>query len=304
MAQALFKSWFVDFDPVIDNTIQAGNPIPEELQARAEKRRRVIAGDVIAREERPKQSPDVIAGNVIASDEGARQSYTSLKPLLHTNPSLAAKFPASFVFNETLGKWIPEGWEVRTIKEFGKVVCGKTPSKSNPDFYGGSIPFVKIPNMHNEVFVLSTDEYLTEKGSESQANKLIPPGSISVSCIATVGKVIITNQPCHTNQQINSVVPNELIYRYFLYFTMLNLERHFHDLASAGSTTLNMNTSTFSNISILFPSKEVLSEFHKLVFPKFSKILQNQMEKETLTNLRDRLLPELISGRVRVNKQV
>lgn len=49
MAQALFKSWFVDFDPVIDNALAQGNEIPEKLQARAEKRRHVIAGTVIER---------------------------------------------------------------------------------------------------------------------------------------------------------------------------------------------------------------------------------------------------------------
>lgn len=283
MAQALFKSWFVDFDPVMDNLLAAGNPIPDELEAMAEKRR------VIANRE---------------ARSGKQSHHLSSKRLIDTNPSLAAKFPSSFVFNEVLGKWVPEGWEANKIKEFGNVVCGKTPSKSNPEYYGGEIPFVKIPNMHNEVYVLKTDEYLSEDGSDSQSKKLLPEGSISVSCIATVGKVIITTRPCHTNQQINSIVPDDSISRHFLYFNMLNLNKHFHDLASAGSTTLNLNTSTFSNISILNPKEEVLKIFDRLVMRKFSKILLNQKESQTLIQLRDRLLPELISGRVRVPMEI
>ena len=73
MAQALFKSWFVDFDPVIDNALAAGNPIPEPLAQRAETRRQAIANGTANRES-------------------------------------AQAFPASFSFTEELG-WIPEGWE-------------------------------------------------------------------------------------------------------------------------------------------------------------------------------------------------
>ena len=74
MAQALFKSWFVDFDPVIDNALAAGNPIPAELADRAEVRRAALADGTANRE--------------------------AAKP-----------FPAAFQQTEELG-WIPEGWEV------------------------------------------------------------------------------------------------------------------------------------------------------------------------------------------------
>jgi type I restriction enzyme S subunit len=73
MAQALFKSWFVDFDPVIDNALAADNPIPEPLAQRAETRRQALANGTANRE-------------------------------------TAQAFPASFRFTEQLG-WIPEGWE-------------------------------------------------------------------------------------------------------------------------------------------------------------------------------------------------
>ncbi|PLX91480.1 MAG: restriction endonuclease subunit S [Desulfuromonas sp.] len=80
MAQALFKSWFVDFDPVIDNALAAGNPIPDELQARAENR--AALGD-------------------------------KRKPLPE---AMQQQFPSSFVFSEEMG-WIPEGWEVGTLED-------------------------------------------------------------------------------------------------------------------------------------------------------------------------------------------
>jgi type I restriction enzyme S subunit len=261
MVQTLFKSWFVNFDPVIDNALKAGNPIPDSLKTQAEKRK------------------------------------TTRSTLPKTTQNL---FPNRFVFNDKLKKWIPEGWEVKNLGKVGKVVCGKTPSKSKKEYYGGNTLFVKIPNMHNEVYVLETNEYLTELGSKSQLNKRIPRGSIAVSCIATVGKVVLIDKESHTNQQINSIIPNQSYYQYYLYFLMLSLNGHFHSLASSGSATLNMNTSTFSDIEITMPSNHILKTYDKQVKSNFETILFNQKQTQTLTKLRDTLLPKLISGKIQV----
>ena len=83
MAQALFKSWFVDFDPVIDNALAAGNPIPDELAPRAEVRKKALAN-------------------------GTTQQGSLDHPTLSDPKAL---FPAAFEFNDELG-WIPEGWNV------------------------------------------------------------------------------------------------------------------------------------------------------------------------------------------------
>jgi type I restriction enzyme S subunit len=100
IAQTIFKSWFVDFDPVIDNALKAGKPIPDELEERAARRRVVIAR---ARAEgRPAGLPDY----------------------------LARLFPDEFEESE-LG-WIPRGWRVRTLKEMVCVTSGKRP-KSRSD---------------------------------------------------------------------------------------------------------------------------------------------------------------------------
>ncbi len=197
---------------------------------------------------------------------------------------------------------IPKGWEVQSINDFGKVVCGKTPSKKDPDNFTqiGGYPFIKIPEMHGNVFLTETVERVSEKGNQTQAKKLLPSGCITVSCIATVGLVTINALPSHTNQQINSIIPEKTIYRYYLYSTMISLKERFLNEASGGSATLNMNTSTFSNIEILKPDEETLQKFSEMTNSVYSKILLNQEENQTLTQLRDTLLPKLISGEVRV----
>lgn len=260
MAQTLFKSWFVDFDPVMDNALDAGNPIPDELQHRAEARKTV------------RESED-------------------FKPLPDEVRQL---FPDAFEESE-LG-WVPKGWAVRKISDFGSVICGKTPSKKIPEYYGSDVPFLKIPDMHGNVFVVKTTDRLSSEGSNSQVKKLVPKDSISVSCIATVGLVSISTDPMHTNQQINSIVPSQPRFRDYLYFSMKEKRKQFHDLASGGSTTLNMNTGVFSRVSVLKPSDAILDMFQTRSSALLERIKLSSTENESLAALRDTLLPKLISG--------
>ena len=122
-------------------------------------------------------------------------------------PDLWALFPDRLVDSE-LGE-IPEGWEVKALKDFGEIVTGKTPSTRNPTFYGTDVPFLKIPDMHERVYVVDTLTMLSHRGASSQKGKTLPSGSISVSCIATPGLVILNHRETQTNQQINSIVPSD-----------------------------------------------------------------------------------------------
>jgi len=271
MAQAIFKSWFVDFDPVkakIAAIAEGHDPLRAAMSA--------ISG-----------KPDA------ELDALPPEHYAQLA-------ATAALFPDEMEESE-LGE-IPKGWEINCISQFGDVVCGKTPSKANPEYFGDGIPFIKIPDMHNSMYVVSPSERLTALGAASQAKKTIPSGSICVSCIATVGKVVITYEPSQTNQQINSIVPKIPQYTAYLYFQMKEKEKEFHDLASGGSATLNMNTSTFSKVSVLMPNFEILTKFSVLVTPLFSEILLRQKESAILSETRDTLLPKLLSGELSVTE--
>ena len=216
---------------------------------------------------------------------------------------------AQTIFKEWFAKYkvgdkLPDGWGVGKLSEFGKIICGKTPSKSNEDYFGNDIPFIKIPDMHNKVFILETTDNLSIEGAKSQNNKMLPKNSICISCIATVGLVSITTKKSQTNQQINSIIPNENYFREFLYFTLTKMKNYLNDLGSGGTATLNVNTSTFSNIELVKPKEDIIKDFHKLSNPIFEKVLQNNTQIQTLTKTRDALLPKLMSGEIRVKKQL
>jgi len=205
---------------------------------------------------------------------------------------------AQAIFKEWFGK--SEKLKAKSEKLFklGKIICGKTPSKLNLKYFGGEIPFIKIPDMHNQMFLLKTEDSLTEVGADSQKNKFIPRNSICVSCIATVGLVSITTKDSQTNQQINTIIPKSESYLEFLYLALKTIKNDLMLIGSGGSTTLNINTSIFSNIEILVPEEEVIDKFHKLANPMFNKILQINKENQELATLRDLLLPKLMCGEI------
>jgi type I restriction enzyme S subunit len=271
MAQAIFKSWFVDFEPV-----------KAKIEAK-------VGG----------QDPERAAMCAISGKTDAELDNLSPDQLAQLRATTAL-FPDELTDSE-LGP-IPKGWEVKKIKKWGAVICGKTPPKKDAGNYGGDVPFIKIPDMHGNVFATTTNDTLSQKGASTQPKKQVPKGSICVSCIATVGQVVIASEDSHTNQQINSIVPDKMSYNYYLFFSMRERTSLLHDLASGGSATLNLNTGNFSKIPLLFPGESLLNEYNRNVGLCFSSILLNDRQSQVLVVLRDTLLPKLISGEIDLNQ--
>ena len=198
---------------------------------------------------------------------------------------------------------IPNTFEVKSVDEISiDVVCGKTPSTKVEENYGDKMPFITIPDMHGNVFVIDTERKLSEIGIKSQIKKILPENSICVSCIATAGLVSLTSEESQTNQQINSIICKEDISPYFVYLYMKELSEYIKMLGSGGSTTLNLNKREFGKIELVIPPKEDMIEFHGQISPLFEKIKSNQYEINFLSKLRDTLLPKLMSGEIDVSK--
>lgn len=196
---------------------------------------------------------------------------------------------------------IPEGWQIKEINDCGKVVCGKTPSTQNKENYGDDIPFITIPDMRGNVFVVKTENQLSKLGAETQAKKELPSLAVCVSCIATPGLVSLTSIRSHTNQQINSIICNADISPYFMFYTMREKSEDIQTMGLGGTATLNLNTGDFSKIKILVPDKRLMEQFHTLMVPLFKQLLKKGTESLTLVDIRGSLLPRLMSGKIRVN---
>jgi len=198
---------------------------------------------------------------------------------------------------------IPKGWRVVEISEISKdIVCGKTPPTKDIDNYGNDIPFITIPDMHGNVYVTKTERKLSKKGILTQKNKTVPANSICVSCIATAGLVSLASEDSQTNQQINTIICCDEICPYFVFLTLNTLSNYIRILGSSGSTTCNLNKMQFSKIKIILPTNAVLNNFHMLITPEFSEIKEIQYQNQNLSEIRDTLLPKLMSGEIDVSQ--
>ena len=242
IAQALFKSWFVDFDPV---------------RAKMEGR----------------------------TPEGMDEAT-------------AALFPDGFETSE-LGE-VPRGWRVGQVADLGDVVCGKTPPTSAPENYGGDVPFITIPDMHDLLAVTTTARSLSKLGADSQPKKYLPPGAICVSCIATPGLVVRVTTTAQTNQQINSVIPHRKWGSSFPLFLLRRIGDAVRSGGSGGSVFHNLSKSGFEQLPVLLTEPELADRFNAVIDPLVEKIVANQLQTQTLSTLRDTLLPRLISGQLRL----
>lgn len=197
---------------------------------------------------------------------------------------------------------IPEGWEIVTLSDLcnENIITGKTPSTKVSEYYSDSgTPFITIPEMHKNVYVLKTNKYISQLGTEKFQTKMIPKNSILVSCIATPGLVCITNEDSFYNQQINGIIPNEIDI-YYLYNKLSSLSSYIKDLGSGGSTTLNLNKKEFSKIKIINPTDTIKSKFNNLVKSNYESILELKKQNINLEQLRDTLLPKLLSDEIEI----
>lgn len=150
---------------------------------------------------------------------------------------------------------ILEGWAIKRLADYGRVETGKTPSTDVLENYGGEMMFVKTPDMHGNIFIIQTEDKLSERGHNAQPKKLLPANSIMVSCIGTAGVVSINAEPAHTNQQINSIIlnnPNELEW---LYHTCKSLKDTIELFGATGATMTNLSKGKFEKLKELIPEK-------------------------------------------------
>ena len=206
----------------------------------------------------------------------------------------------AMVWNEKLKREIPQGLDTQKIGDIEKnIITGKTPSCADEDNFGGDIPFVTIDDIRGNLFVFEAQRTLSTKGADSQEKKYLPIGSLSVSCIGTIGVMGFVARLAQTNQQINSIVFEHEYNKEFLYFS---LKLYYGNAkAKTGNVFANMSKDEFASITVAYPPKQILQAFHNKVAPIFDSIKNNIEEINSLTKQRDELLPLLMNGQATVN---
>lgn len=280
MAQALFKSWFVDFDPVVDNALDAGffeqnSDLPEELLRRAEQRKAV------------REHPD----------------FTPLPA--ETRQLFPAAFEACQESSLGLGGWVPKGWRYLRADEVADITIGKTPPRKESEWFSlssdNNYSWVSIKDLGSfGAYTGITNEYLTPDAVEKFNVKKVPVGSVLLSFKLTLGRVAITSEELVTNEaiahfsQLKLYVNEQYLYLYLKYF-------NYDVLGSTSSIASAVNSKIIKSMPVLVPNSKVLVEFKERTLALFTRMKAVDDEVLSLTQIRDTLLPKLIAGELRLN---
>ena len=149
--------------------------------------------------------------------------------------------------------------------------------------------------MHNSPVVTQTSQYLSQEGAESQSNKYIRPYSVMVSCIGTVGVVSMNSKTAQTNQQINTIIPNQPNSNYYLFYALKQLKSKMEAMGG-GVTMPNVNKSKFESLEIIYPEKNIISLFSEFTKYLYTQIENLMEENQNLKKARDLLLPKFMRG--------
>lgn len=268
IAQAIFKSWFVDFDPV-KAKIQA-NQNGQDLERAA---MRAISGKTD--EELDQLSPE------------HRQQLAET----------AALFPDEFEDSE-LGE-TPKGWEPKTLSKLIELIGGGTPKRSEEKYWGGDIPWFSVKDAppDGDVFVIDTEHKITELGLNKSSTKLLDEGVTIISARGTVGRLAMVGVPMAMNQSCYGVKPAEGLGIAYNYFNLKNAVKRLKQ-QTHGAVFDTITSRTFESIFSIKPHKDCVVEFENLVTPMLLRIKSNLLENSALAECRDVLLPKLLSGEI------
>lgn len=239
MARALFKSWFVDFDPV---------------HAKVEGRDTDLPADIAA------LFPDCF------DDEG-----------------------------------LPAGWAYEPLLNFAELISGGTPKTGNAAYWNGEIPWASAKDVSQcgQIFLQKTERTITERGLHESSTKIVPANStVVVARGATTGRSCLFGIHMAMNQTCYALKSRE---GFDFWFNLCFTNEIDRIVASAhGSAFDTITTITLQNATIISANVSIRSAFERQVSPLYKRILAATNETAQLQELRDNLLPRLLSGALRV----
>ena len=270
MAQTLFKSWFVGFDPVIDNALAAGNAIPDEFKEKA----------------------------------AIRQGLGDERKLLPDDIRLL--FPSEFEHTEEMG-WIPKGWKLKYLSEVFDFQEG--PGIRNWQYTkdGTGIKFINIRCIQNGDLILDSANRITEEEARRKyAHFALKENDIVVSTSGTLGRyALIRNEhlPLNLNTSVIRFRPKTNVSTLYFLLGFVEAQLQYElEIRASGSVQKNFGPMHLKQIKLLIPTISLLQKHQKYLESIIKKRQLNLKESDFLSNLLGTLLPRLLLGRVRIQK--
>jgi type I restriction enzyme S subunit len=247
IAQSVFRSWFVDFDPV-------------------------------------------------------KAKMAGKKPF-GMDDATAALFPDSMEDSE-LGP-IPVGWKLSQIGYEVECLGGSTPSTSNPEFWDGDICWTTPKDLSKQTGLVTTssERRITNKGLERISSGVLPVDSVLMSSRAPIGYLSINAVPTAINQGFIALRHNPKFAPLYLLFWLQKNMAEIKNRAGGG-TFAEISKSAFKSIPFVVPDEVTLKKFGEISGPILRQLTALTLQNRELIELRDSLLPRLISGELRIPEEM
>lgn len=169
------------------------------------------------------------------------------------------------------------------IRELGEIVTGKTPPTENLDFYGGEYPFITPSDIvsFDKKYLQSTDRTLSALGANKIKSSKLPANSICFVCIgSTIGKMCMTNCVSYTNQQINSIIPNEKCDNDYLFYLLRYANEYFRSIgAGTGSGKGIVNKTIFSKTKMQISEKKEHQQRIASILSAYDDLIENNNKR-------------------------
>lgn len=205
------------------------------------------------------------------------------------------------VYNPTLKREIPAGWNASNICIVSQILSGGTPSKAVKQYWeNGNIPFFGPTDYEGYVFQMRTADHITERGLNNCASSLFEEGDIIITARGSIGKLVIVGVPMAMNQSCYALRPKNNQYEYLFFLTKQLIE--YLKIKGNGSVFKSIIASDIEDSIMCIATDNVIYAYCEKVSPLFLLMKKNTEEIINLTHLRDSLLPMLMNGQVTVEK--
>ena len=198
-------------------------------------------------------------------------------------------------------KGVPEGWEINNCYSFADVKGGGTPSTHKLEYWEGNINFFTPTDHDNKFFIFETEKKITKKGLSNSSTKLFPKYTTFITARGTVGNICLAGLDMAMNQSCFGIISHNVDDRFFTFLYTDEMVRYLKQVAS-GATFDAITLNTFKNYKALIPSSRLRQKYSQMVSPVFYQIENLQLQNNQLRQIRDRLLPRLISGKLQVKE--
>lgn len=175
-------------------------------------------------------------------------------------------------------------WREVALGDLGTIVTGSTPPKAKPEWFGDAVDFITPTDIDSWGRRARPARRISSTGAGALSKKLLPVESICFVCIASIGKICLTDAPAITNQQINTLIPDATADPRFLYY-LLCVERDRIASMASGAATPIINKSSFSQVLVTVPDLKTQRSVGRLLGAIDDLIENNRRRVEVLEEM-------------------